>query len=52
MQLRDIYDDMPDGTAQRRHNQERLAELESDGTARRQRISVVVDHVAGEPPSE
>ena len=39
MRPRDIYDDMPDGEAQRAHNQRRLAELERDGAARRARIA-------------
>ena len=43
MAQRDIYDDMPDGAAQRRRNQQRLAELERDGASRRARIAQVVD---------
>jgi hypothetical protein len=43
MAQRDIYDDMPDGAAQRRHNQQRLAELEHNGASRRARIAQVVD---------
>jgi hypothetical protein len=43
MDQRDIYDDMPDGAAQRGHNQQRLAELERDGASRRSRIAQVVD---------
>jgi hypothetical protein len=43
MVQRDIYDDMPDGVAQRRYNQQRLAELERDGASRRVRIAQVVD---------
>jgi hypothetical protein len=39
MRRKDIYDDMPDGEAQRAHNQRRLAELERDGAARRARIA-------------
>jgi hypothetical protein len=39
---RDIYDDMPDGEAQRRLNKQRLAELERDGAARRVRIAAVL----------
>jgi hypothetical protein len=39
MRPKDIYDDMPDGEAQRAHNQRRLAELERDGAARRARIA-------------
>lgn len=39
---RDIYDDMPDGAAQRRNNKERLAELERDGAARRARLAQVI----------
>ncbi|HET8979757.1 MAG TPA: hypothetical protein VFN87_16475 [Solirubrobacteraceae bacterium] len=42
MSPRDIYDDMPDGTAQRQHNTQRLAELERDGAARRARIAQVI----------
>jgi len=42
MPPRDIYDDMPDGAAQRAHNQRRLAELERDGAARRARIAQVL----------
>ncbi|MGI8715454.1 MAG: hypothetical protein ACR2NR_20185 [Solirubrobacteraceae bacterium] len=42
MRQRDIYDDMPDGPAQRHHNQQRLAELERDGAARRARLAEVV----------
>ncbi len=42
MRFRDIYDDMPDGIAQRRYNQTRLAELEQDGDERRARIALVV----------
>jgi hypothetical protein len=39
---RDIYDDMPDGAAQRDRNRQRLAELEADGASRRARIAEVV----------
>jgi transcriptional regulator of nitric oxide reductase len=39
---RDIYDDMPDGVAQRDRNKQRLAELEADGASRRARIAEVV----------
>jgi hypothetical protein len=42
MRYRDIYDDMPDGAALRRHNQKRLAELEREGAARRARIERVL----------
>ncbi|HEX4009902.1 MAG TPA: hypothetical protein VHX62_07830 [Solirubrobacteraceae bacterium] len=42
MRPRDIYDDMPDGEAQRAHNKRRLAELERDGAARRARIAQVL----------
>jgi hypothetical protein len=42
MRFRDIYDDMPDGDAQRRHNQKRLAELEQEGIVRRARIATVL----------
>ena len=42
MRPRDIYDDMPDGAAQRAHNRLRLAELERDALARRARIAKVV----------
>lgn len=42
MSPRDIYDDMPDGTVQRQHNKQRLAELERDGAARRARIAQVI----------
>jgi hypothetical protein len=42
MRFRDIYDDMPDGDAQRRHNQKRLAELEQESAARRARIASVL----------
>ena len=41
MQPGDIYDDMPDGEAQRRHNKRRLAQLERDGDPRRARIAAV-----------
>ncbi|MFL5864870.1 MAG: hypothetical protein ACJ780_29590 [Solirubrobacteraceae bacterium] len=39
---RDIYDDMPDGAAMRKHNKQRLADLERDGAARRARIAQVI----------
>jgi hypothetical protein len=39
---RDIYDDMPDGAAQRKHNKKRLADLERDGAARRARLAQVI----------
>ena len=39
---RDIYDDMPDGAAQRQSNKKRLAELERDGVARRARLAQVI----------
>jgi hypothetical protein len=39
---RDIYDDMPDGAAQRQNNKKRLAELERDGVARRARLAQVI----------
>ena len=39
---RDIYDDMPDGAAQRQNNKKRLAELERDGAARRARLAQVI----------
>lgn len=42
MRPSDIYDDMPDGAAQRQHNKQRLAELERDGAARRARIADVL----------
>lgn len=42
MRAKDIYDDMPDGAAQRRHNRRRLAELERDGAARRARLAEVL----------
>ena len=42
MRPRDIYDDMPDGAEQRRRNQQRLADLEREGTARRARIAQVL----------
>ena len=44
MGFRDIYDDMHDGAAQRRHNQKRLAELEREGVARRARIEMVLSY--------
>lgn len=34
MHLKDIYDDMPDGAAQRDRDKQRLAELEREGAAR------------------
>jgi hypothetical protein len=39
---RDIYDNMPDGAAQRKNNKKRLAELERDGAARRARLAQVI----------
>jgi hypothetical protein len=42
MRFKDIYDDMPDGTDQRRHNQTRLAELEIESEARRARIAMLI----------
>lgn len=42
MPVRDIYDDIPDGVAQRSHNQRRLAELEQEGEARRVRIATII----------
>lgn len=39
---RDVYDDMPDGAAQRKNNKKRLAELERDGAARRARLAQVI----------
>jgi hypothetical protein len=42
MRTRDIYDDMPDGAAQRERNKLRLTELESDGASRRARIAKAV----------
>jgi hypothetical protein len=42
MRPRDIYDDMPDGAAQRDRNKQRLAELEGEGAARRARLAEVV----------
>lgn len=42
MRIRDIYDTMPDGADQRRHNQYRLAQLERDGAARRARLAKVL----------
>ena len=42
MSPRDIYDDIPDGAAQRRYNTQRLDELERDGAARRARIAQVI----------
>lgn len=44
MRRGDIYDNMPNGPAQRRYNKLRLAELERDGAARRARIATVVDY--------
>ena len=43
MQTTDIYDQMPDGDAQRANNKRRLAELERDGAERRRRIAAVFD---------
>jgi hypothetical protein len=42
VRIRDIYDDIPDGAAQRSYNQRRLVELEQEGDTRRARISTVV----------
>ena len=39
---RDIYDDMPDGDAQRERNRQRLAELDREGASRRARLADVV----------
>jgi hypothetical protein len=39
---RDIYDEMPNGAAQRRNNKKRLAELEREGAARRARLAQVI----------
>ncbi len=44
MRPRDIYDEMPDGAAQRDRNRQRLAELEAQGASRRARIAEVVGH--------
>jgi hypothetical protein len=44
MGLRDIYDDMPNGAAQRDRNKQRLAELEREGASRRARIAEVVEN--------
>ena len=42
MRPRDIYDDMPDGAAQRDRNKQRLTELEREGASRRARLAEVV----------
>jgi hypothetical protein len=42
MRRRDIYDDMPDGAAQRDRNKQRLAELEREGASRHARLAEVV----------
>jgi hypothetical protein len=42
MRPRDIYDEMPDGAAQRQYNKRRLIELEQDGAARRARIAAAM----------
>jgi hypothetical protein len=42
MQPKDIYDDMPNGTAKRAQNRKRLAELQREGAARRARIAQVI----------
>ena len=42
MRRRDIYDDMPDGAAQRDRNKQRLTELEREGASRRARLAEVV----------
>jgi hypothetical protein len=49
--LTDLYDRMaPEiGPAQRRHNQERLAQLEAEGAKRRARIDRVVELAEGRP---
>jgi len=44
MRPQDMYDDMPDGAAQRQLNKQRLAELEREGSSRRARIARVVAH--------
>jgi hypothetical protein len=44
MRPRDIYDDMPDGAAQRDRNKQRLAELLREGASRRARIAEVVNY--------
>jgi hypothetical protein len=41
---KDIYDDMPDGAAQRERNRQRLAELERDAANRRARIAEVITY--------
>jgi hypothetical protein len=51
MQVRDIYDQMPDGDAQRANNKRRLAELERDGAARRECIAGVVEATHAADPS-
>ena len=43
MQATDIYDQMPDGEAQRANNKRRLAELERDGAERRRRIAAAFE---------
>ena len=48
MRLPDIYDAMPEGAAQRRHNERRLAELQREAEARRARIARVLE--ADRPP--
>ena len=42
MRRPDIYDDMPDGDAQRDRNRRRLAELERDTAKRHARLAEVV----------
>jgi hypothetical protein len=42
MRRPDIYDDMPDGAAQRERNKQRLAELEREGASRHARLAEVV----------
>jgi hypothetical protein len=44
MRLKDIYDSMPDGAAQRRRNKQRLDELKREGALRRARIAQVVSY--------
>jgi hypothetical protein len=51
MQVTDIYDQMPDGDAQRANNKRRLAELERDGAERRRRIAAVLDAAQIADPS-
>jgi hypothetical protein len=51
MQVTDIYDQMPDGDAQRANNKRRLAELERDGAERRRRIAAVLEAAQIADPS-